>query len=114
MQALAPRPSARPRGRVRRKKLAVSTGQYLHTTRAAGTIVTAVLYSSAHHNHLDNDIPLSTGAHSDDLAMMQALTDPYPTQVATPVVALGTELEQLRFVIADIKKALNDCVAPDQ
>jgi hypothetical protein len=84
----------------------VSTGLYIHITRSPGTIVDAPLYNTAHRNHLDNDIPASCGAHSDDLTMFRATSDPYLFSTAQPEVALGTELEQLRFVIANIKETI--------
>lgn len=92
----------------------MSTGQYTHVTRNAGEIVTADLYNGAHQNQKQNDIPTSCGAHADDLAMFQATTDPAPGGVATPVAALGDELEQLRFVLADIKTVLNGGTPPAQ
>jgi hypothetical protein len=92
----------------------MSIGLYIHVTRAAGVILSADLYNSAHRNHLTNDIPASCGAHSDDLTMFQATTDPYPGAIAAPVIALGTELEQLRFVLTDIKTFLNGGTPPAQ
>lgn len=92
----------------------MSVGLYLHTTRAPGTLVTARLYNESHKNQLDNDIAESCGAHSDNLTMFRATTDPYPGSVATPVPALGTEIEQLRFVVADIKTVLNGGIPPAQ
>lgn len=90
----------------------MATGLYQHTTRAAGTLLTATLYNSAHRNHQQHAIPSSTGAHADTLAMFRAMTDPAPSAIPTPVTALGTELEQLRFVVADIKTFLNGGVPP--
>jgi hypothetical protein len=74
--------------------------------------VSAPLYNNAHVNHVNNDVPPSAGAHSDTVTQMRATTDPAPAGVATPVIDLGTEIEQLRFVIADIKTALNSGVPP--
>jgi hypothetical protein len=59
-----------------------------------------------------NDVPESAGGHSDTLVMMRATTDPAPSGTPTPVASVGAELEQYRFVIADIKKTLNAGIAP--
>lgn len=85
----------------------MSSGLYTHRIRNAGEIVTSTLYNSAHKNQQANDIPTSAGAHSDDLAMFQATTDPAPANTPTPVISLALELEQYRFVIADIKEFLD-------
>jgi hypothetical protein len=90
----------------------MSTGLYTHVSKAAGVIVTAPLYNNAHVNHVNNDVPPSAGAHSDDVTQYRAITDPAPGGVATPVADLGLEIEQLRFVIKDIKTALNMGVPP--
>jgi hypothetical protein len=101
----------------------MAIGLYQHISRAAGTIVTSTLYNTAHLNHLTNDIPTSVGPHSSEvqasidngataLTTFRAITDPAPAGTATPVIDLGHELEQLRFVIKDIKTALNFGVAP--
>jgi uncharacterized repeat protein (TIGR02543 family) len=90
----------------------MSTGQYTHTTRAAGTIVTSTLYNTAHSNQLANDIPTSAGAHADDVTQYRATTDPAPGGTAAPVADLGTELEQLRYVLLDIKTVLNSGTPP--
>jgi hypothetical protein len=90
----------------------MSTGLYIHVSKPAGTIVAAPMYNNAHFNHLFNDVPTSAGAHSDTVTQMRAVTDPAPAGVATPVADLGTEIEQLRFVIADIKTSLNGGVPP--
>lgn len=84
----------------------MSTGLYTHRTRNAGEIVTAPLYNGAHANQLTNDIPTSAGAHSDDLSMYQATTDPMPGGVVTPEIAFAEEIEQYRFVSADIQAFL--------
>src|SRR2546427_813404 len=90
----------------------MSTGRYAFTTRSPGTIVTADIYNSTHQTHLINDICAKAGGHSDTVAQMRATTDPFPAGAATPVASVASELEQLRFVIADIKTTLNGGVAP--
>lgn len=84
-----------------------TTGLYTHITRAAGTIVTAPLYNTAHFNHWFNDIPNSAGAVADgDLVSFQATQDPAPLGVPNLVASITEEFEQLRFELADIKEAL--------
>lgn len=92
----------------------MSSGLYTHITRAPGTIVTAPLYNTDHQAHLQNDIPSSTGGLSDNVAAMQATIDPAPGGVATPVVDLGSEFQQLRFVLKDIKTVYNGGTPPAQ
>lgn len=90
----------------------MSIGLYTHISKPPGTIVSAPMYNGAHKNHQINDIPTSAGARSDDVTQYRAITDPAPAGTPTPVVDLGTELEQLRFVLRDIKTALNGGVPP--
>lgn len=92
----------------------MSVGQYTHVTKAAGTVLTAPIYNNAHVNHRTNDVPTSCGAHSDTLTQYRTTTDPAPAGVPTIVASEALELEQLRFVVADIKKRLNANVAPAQ
>lgn len=92
----------------------MSTGLYVHRRRYAGEIVTAPLYNTAHQNQLDNDVPVEAGAHSDTVAEFRTTKDPTTGDgvTALPVDSVALELEQLRFVIADIKTVLNGGVPP--
>ncbi len=90
----------------------MSTGLYIHVTRAPGTIVSAALYNGDHQVHVTNAIPTSAGAHADDLTQWRATTDPAPAGTPTPVAAVGTEFEQIRYSIAQIKTVLNGGTPP--
>src|SRR6266436_6282563 len=90
----------------------MSAGLYIFQTRSPGTLVTADLYNTAHLTHVTNDIAAKAGAHSDTIAQMRATTDPFLAGVATPVASLAAELEQIRFVINDIKTTLNGGTPP--
>jgi hypothetical protein len=85
----------------------MSQGLYTHRTRNAGEIVTDVLYNTAHRNQLNNDVPDQCGALSDDLTEFQTTLDPAPGGVVNQVISILEEFEQIRFVLADIKTALN-------
>jgi hypothetical protein len=90
----------------------MSTGLYTHISKAAGTIVDAPLYNNAHQNHLTNDIPTSAGANSDTVTDYQTTLDPAPANVPAIVASIALELEQLRFVLADIDTGINLGVPP--
>lgn len=94
----------------------MSAGLYLHRQRNAGEIVDAPMYNGAHQNQLNNDIPTSAGGESDTLTLFRTTLDPTTGDgvTANPVADVGSEIEQLRFVIADIKTALNSGTPPTQ
>lgn len=80
----------------------MSVGLYSHTTRATGTVLTATIYNGDHVNHITNQNPLSTGAYSDNVGQMQAVTDPGAVGTESLAGSLGGELERLRFAIKRI------------
>lgn len=91
----------------------MSVGLYSHTTRGTGTTLTAAIYNSDHVNHITNQNPSMTGAHSDDVTQMRATSD--PGGIGTEVLAssLAVELEQIRFAIKRIIAQAQWYAAPD-
>ena len=80
----------------------MSVGLYSHTTRATGTILTALIYNGDHNNHITNQNPSMTGAYSDNVAQMQAQTSPGGLGSEVLAASLAGEIEALRFVIKRI------------
>jgi len=78
-------------------------GNYSHTTRADGLILTAAIYNADHVNHITNATPAGLDDYSSNLTQMKATTD--PGEVGTELLAahLGEELERLRFVVKEMK-----------
>lgn len=74
-------------------------GSYSHTTRASGLTLTANIYNSDHQNHIDNHNPQQMNDYSDDVATMQATTDPGDVGTESLATSLSGELERVRFVL---------------
>lgn len=89
-----------------------TTGLYTHRTRNAGEIVRDTLYNPAHKNHQQNDVPNMAGAVSEDVPEYQTTLDPAPGGNPITVIDVGSEFEQLRFALMDIKTQLNGGVPP--
>lgn len=77
----------------------MSTGNYSHTTRAVGTILTATIYNSDHQNHITNQNPTGTGAYSDTASQMRLVTNPGSVGSESLATSLAGELERLRFIL---------------
>jgi microcystin-dependent protein len=77
----------------------VSIGLYAHTTRATGTVLTAIIYNGDHVNHITNQNPQQTGAYSDTVAQMQSTVTPGGVGTESLASSLSGELERLRFVL---------------
>jgi hypothetical protein len=78
----------------------MSTGTYVITTRASGTVLTAAIYNADHQNHVTNQNPQGTGAYSDNAAQMQTQTSPGTVGAESLATSLAGELERIRFQIA--------------
>lgn len=78
-------------------------GNYTHTTRPGGTVLTANIYNADHQKHVDNAIPLSIDDYSVDIPTMQGKTDPGEVGSENQATSLAGELTRLRFVIAEMK-----------
>lgn len=77
----------------------MSQGLYTHTTRAAGTVLTAVIYNGDHQNHITNDNPTMMGGYSDTVGQMRISSDPGAAGSEVLAPTLAGELERLRFAI---------------
>lgn len=80
----------------------MSSGLYSHTTRAAGTILTASIYNSDHINHITNANPSMHGGFSDNVGQMQLTTDPGEVGSEVLAASIEGELRRLRFLIKEI------------
>lgn len=83
----------------------MSQGNYSHTTRAAGTILTANIYNSDHVNHITNLNPQGTGGYSDGATQMRQAVDPGLTGGESLATSLAGELERIRFAIRRMASA---------
>jgi len=88
-------------------------GLYSHTTRAAGTTLTANIYNTDHQNHIDNHIPTQMDDYSSTVAQMKTATDPGEDGSESQPTSLAGELERLRFAIRDQKKTAQWYQSPD-
>lgn len=91
----------------------MSAGLYTITTRASGTVLTAVIYNADHQNHATNQTPQMTGAYSDSVGQMQTTTNPGGLGTESLAGSLAGELERLRFMLAAITGKAQWYIAPD-
>ena len=77
----------------------MSQGLYSHTTRAAGTVLTAVIYNADHQNHIDNLNPTLIGGYSDTVGQMRIVSDPGGAGTEILASSLAAELERVRFAL---------------
>jgi len=75
---------------------------YSHTTRAAGSVLTAAIYNADHQNHIDNGVPLQLDDYSSTVAQMQSTVDPGEVGTESQATTLAGELERLRARIKSI------------
>ncbi len=77
-------------------------GLYSHTTRAAGTILTANIYNSDHQNHITNHTPQQMDDYSSSVAESQIATDPGEVGSENLATSLSGELARIRFALKEI------------
>ena len=83
-------------------------GLYSHTSRAAGTVVTASIYNGDHQNHIDNQTPDKTDDWSSSAAQKQLASDPFAAEVTDTLAAsLAEEVQQLRFAVGSLASMIN-------
>lgn len=87
------------------------TALYSHTTRAAGTVLTASIYNTDHQNHINNGVPAQLDDYSSSVAEMQTTTDPGEVGTESQATSMAGEFERLRFAILEIKRMLDGTVA---
>lgn len=90
----------------------MSGGNYTHTARPTGFILTAAAYNADHQNHINNNNPPGVAGHSDTVPDMRLNTDPGGVGSENLAGSLAGELERLRFVIKRILGEAEWYVAP--
>lgn len=87
-------------------------GLYGITTRAPGTLITALIYNHDHIVHVDGRDAESMQAHATSVSQMNVTQSPYSSGTTELLpISLANELMVLRFVIAQVKTSLNGGVA---
>lgn len=86
------------------------TALYSHTTRAAGTLLTASIYNADHQNHINNGVPAQLDDYSTSVAEMQTTSDPGEVGTENQATNLAGEIERLRFAILELKQKLDDSI----
>jgi microcystin-dependent protein len=81
-------------------------GNYSHTNRATGTVLTANIYNTDHQNHIDNDTPSMMDDYSANTTQMQSVIDPGESGSESLATSLAGEIERLRFAILEIKQTM--------
>jgi hypothetical protein len=85
-------------------------GLYSHTTRAAGTVVTATIYNGDHQNHIDNQDGAHVLGEALDVAGIRTTQDPYSAQVTEDVSAsdsIQRDVRHLRYVLGQLNSYAN-------
>lgn len=77
-------------------------GNYSHTTRAAGTILTADIFNSSHQNHIDNATPAGLDDYASTVAQLQSTADPGEVGTESLPTSLAGELERLRWRVKEL------------
>jgi len=73
---------------------------YSHTTRSAGTTLTANIYNTDHQNHIDQT-PATYDDFSATVAQMKSTADPGEVGTESQATALSGELERLRLILKE-------------
>lgn len=77
-------------------------GNYSHTTRSDGTVLTANIYNTDHQNHIDNATPAGLDDYSATVSQMRSTADPGESGSESQATSLAGEVERLRFIIKEI------------
>lgn len=75
-------------------------GNYTHTTRADGLILTGAIYNSDHQNHVDNCTPTGLDDYSTNAAEMRTQTDPGGVGSESLATSIAGEIARIRYVLA--------------
>lgn len=78
-------------------------GNYSHTSRATGTVLTPTIYNGDHNNHVTNEIPSAYDDYSVDNAQMEIHTNPGTVGAESLATSMAGELERLRFILRLLK-----------
>lgn len=77
-------------------------GNYTHTTRVDGLILTADIYNADHQNHIDNLEPDKTDDWSQDVTQMRLMTNPGGEGSESLATSLAGELQRIRYILQAI------------
>lgn len=86
-------------------------GLYTITTRAPGTIITALIYNHDHQVHVDGRTATKMQSYGASVAQFNLTEDPFPGSVESLPTTLAGELSRLRFDIAAMASSLSGGVA---
>ena len=78
-------------------------GNYSHTTRASGSILTASIYNGDHEAHVTNSTPTGLDDLSVNTAAMRDETDPGEVGSESVATSLADELKRMRYAIREMK-----------
>lgn len=78
-------------------------GNYTHTDRAPGSLLTALIYNNDHQDHVDYNTPAGVDDASVDATAMQAQVDPGEFGTESIPTSLEGELQRIRFCEAELK-----------
>jgi hypothetical protein len=82
-------------------------GLYQHTTRAPGTLITALVYNFDHQVQVDSRTATIVQSYGTSLSQLNITEDPFPSGVESLASSLAGEVARLRFDIAALKTSLN-------
>jgi hypothetical protein len=82
-------------------------GLYSHTTRAPGTLITALIYNFDHQVQVDSRTATIVQSYGTSISQFNITEDPIPFGVESLPSSLAGEVARLRFDIAALKTALN-------
>lgn len=82
-------------------------GDYIVIYRAAGTLITELIYNHDHQVHIDGRAAEFMGAFGISSAQYQLTEDPYPGSVISLPPSLAGELTRLRFALQQIISTLS-------
>jgi hypothetical protein len=85
-------------------------GLYTHTTRAAGTVVTATIYNGDHQNHIDHQTGEFTLGEALDVTTLRTTADPYASQTTEDVSAsdsIQRDIRHLRYILGQLASYCN-------
>lgn len=78
-------------------------GNYTHTDRAPGSLLTALIYNNDHQDHVDYNTPAGVDDASVDVTDMQAQVDPGEVGTESLATSLEGEIQRLRAMLAELK-----------
>lgn len=77
-------------------------GNYSHTDRASGSILTAVIYNADHQNHINFSTPAGLDDASEDVTAFRASADPGEQGSESLPTSTEGEIQRLRFMLQEL------------